>query len=156
MRFLTNRTAKKAIKPATNTRIDLGLALGAVLADRGVPKVLHSADYDLRSLDRDLGFRMVGTAIVAVGEGLSASLVAGSASVSLTGAAFGLKVNGAAVTFELKNGSFSAAIDGLSTITASSVLVQYTSATGALAARRTPLRLAFSKVSSMPLLLASM
>jgi ribonuclease D len=33
-------------------------ALGAMLADTGVPKVFHSADYDTRMLDRHLGFRL--------------------------------------------------------------------------------------------------
>lgn len=37
---------------------DLG-PLGAVLADRAVEKVFHDADYDLRILDRDYGFRTV-------------------------------------------------------------------------------------------------
>lgn len=34
--------------------------LGAVLADRGVEKVFHDADYDLRILDRDLGMTVAG------------------------------------------------------------------------------------------------
>jgi ribonuclease D len=33
-------------------------ALGAALADPDVPKILHSADYDVRMLDRHLGFRL--------------------------------------------------------------------------------------------------
>src|SRR6266550_9638795 len=36
-------------------RLDLG-RFGALLADRGVQKVLHGADYDLRILDRDFGY----------------------------------------------------------------------------------------------------
>jgi ribonuclease D len=36
---------------------DMG-PLGKLLADSSVEKVLHSADYDLRSLDRDWGFRI--------------------------------------------------------------------------------------------------
>ena len=36
---------------------DMG-ALGKLLADPSVEKVFHSADYDLRSLDRDWGFRV--------------------------------------------------------------------------------------------------
>ena len=32
--------------------------LGELLADASVEKVLHSADYDVRSLDRDLGYRV--------------------------------------------------------------------------------------------------
>ena len=31
--------------------------LGAVLADAGIEKTFHDADYDLRVLDRDYGFR---------------------------------------------------------------------------------------------------
>ncbi|HET7711519.1 MAG TPA: ribonuclease D [Thermoanaerobaculia bacterium] len=34
-------------------------ALGRVLSDRAVTKVLHGADYDLRILQRDFGFRIV-------------------------------------------------------------------------------------------------
>ncbi len=41
-------------------------------------------------------------------------------------------MNGAAVSFELSNGTFSATIAGLAAISATSVLVQYTSATGAV------------------------
>ena len=33
-------------------------SLGGLLSDPSVEKVLHSADYDLRSLDRDWGFRI--------------------------------------------------------------------------------------------------
>jgi ribonuclease D len=43
-------------------------ALGAILADAAVPKVLHSADYDLRMLDRHRGFHienLVDTSIAA-------------------------------------------------------------------------------------------
>jgi ribonuclease D len=37
-----------------------GLApLGSLVADPGVVKIMHGADYDLRMLDRDLGFRAV-------------------------------------------------------------------------------------------------
>ena len=36
---------------------DLG-PLGRLLADASVEKILHSADYDIRSLDRDWGFRV--------------------------------------------------------------------------------------------------
>ena len=36
-------------------KLDLG-RFGAVLAERGVRKVLHGADYDLRILDRDFGY----------------------------------------------------------------------------------------------------
>jgi len=35
-------------------------ALGAMLADPGTVKVLHGSDYDLRSLDREWGFRIRG------------------------------------------------------------------------------------------------
>ena len=34
--------------------------LGDILADPGITKVFHGADYDLRSLDRDYGFRVRG------------------------------------------------------------------------------------------------
>jgi ribonuclease D len=35
-------------------------SLGPVLADRSIPKVLHGADYDVRCLHRDYGFRIHG------------------------------------------------------------------------------------------------
>ena len=35
-------------------------SLGTILADSGITKVLHGSDYDLRSLDRDYGFRIQG------------------------------------------------------------------------------------------------
>ena len=35
-------------------------ALGELLRDPAVEKIFHSADYDIRSLDRDWGFRVVG------------------------------------------------------------------------------------------------
>ena len=38
---------------------DMG-PLGVLLGDRSVEKVFHAADYDIRSLDRDWGFRVVG------------------------------------------------------------------------------------------------
>ncbi len=48
--------------------------LGGLLADRSVEKVFHASDYDLRSLDRDWGFRVVNlfdTAIAAAFVGSS-------------------------------------------------------------------------------------
>ena len=38
---------------------DMG-PLGKILADSNIEKILHSADYDVRSLDRDWGFRING------------------------------------------------------------------------------------------------
>ena len=35
-------------------------ALGTMMADPGISKVLHGSDYDLRSFDRDYGFRVKG------------------------------------------------------------------------------------------------
>jgi ribonuclease D len=49
------------------TKLDLG-RFGAVLGERGVQKVLHGADYDLRILNRDFGFtiaNVVDTSIAA-------------------------------------------------------------------------------------------
>ncbi|MBC8496829.1 MAG: hypothetical protein H8D37_04135, partial [Chloroflexi bacterium] len=83
------------------------------------------------------------TYLIAVGASVTASLVVGPASVKLENAGFGLQVNGSAVSFELKSAGaagsngFSAVIDGLASVTADSVLVQYTSATGAVTAGTT-------------------
>lgn len=45
--FLVDTAALEYVEP-----------LGAVLADPGIEKIIHSADYDLRSLDRQWGFRV--------------------------------------------------------------------------------------------------
>ncbi|MEA4907871.1 MAG: hypothetical protein VB089_09625, partial [Anaerolineaceae bacterium] len=88
---------------------------------------------DFVTLSGDLAFKMVGSAIVAVGDAVSAILSTGPASLSLTDADFGLQVDASGTAFELKNGTFAAVIAGLSSITADSVLVQYTSASAAIA-----------------------
>jgi len=51
---LSTRTETAILDPLTLP--DLA-PLGALLADRAVEKVFHDADYDLRILDRDYGFR---------------------------------------------------------------------------------------------------
>ena len=51
---------------------DLG-ALGDILADPSVEKVMHSADYDIRSLDRDHGFRIAGLFDTAIAAALCSS-----------------------------------------------------------------------------------
>ena len=68
-------------------------------------------------------------AIVAVGNDVNASLEAGVASLSLSGASFGLQTNDSGTVFEFKGSAFAATIP-LTTITASSALVQYTDTTG--------------------------
>ena len=95
-------------------------------------KGFHADITGFVSLDGDLGFMKVGDDIIAVGDKVDAVLEAGIASVSLTNAKFGLKVNGAAVTFELSNGDFDVDILGM-TITGGDALVQYTSHTGGAA-----------------------
>ncbi len=66
--------------------------------------------------------------LVALGGSIDAVLVAGSASVSLRNANFGLIAGSGQTAFELKNGNFAVAIEGLSEITADGVMVQYTNA----------------------------
>jgi ribonuclease D len=56
-------------------------ALGAVLGDPGIPKVFHSADYDVRSLDRDHGFRIAGLFDTAIAAQLCGSTHTGLANV---------------------------------------------------------------------------
>ena len=53
---VSGRNATVLIDPLAIT--DLG-PFGALLADPGIEKVFHDADYDLRVLDRDYGFRAV-------------------------------------------------------------------------------------------------
>ena len=91
------------------------------------------------SLSGNLGFTKVGNDIVATGNNVSASLSAGTASVALNNAGFGLQTGAGGTLFELSgNGdAFVATIDGLSTIGAASVLVRYTDATASVAANTT-------------------
>ena len=83
---------------------------------------------DFVTLSGDLGFKKSGATIIAVGSDVTAALAAGPANVSLSDADFGLQGPGRRTAFELKNGTFSATIDGLASVTADSVLVQYTGA----------------------------
>jgi len=53
---LSTRRATAIVDPLAVT--DLA-PIGELLADRGVEKIFHDADYDLRTLDRDYGFRAV-------------------------------------------------------------------------------------------------
>jgi ribonuclease D len=53
---LSTRRATAIVDPLAVT--DLA-PIGDLLADRGVEKIFHDADYDLRTLDRDYGFRAV-------------------------------------------------------------------------------------------------
>jgi hypothetical protein len=94
---------------------------------------------DFVTLSGDLGLSKTGDAttgeLVAVGQNINAALTAGSAAFAkLNNASFGLKTSAGKTAFELKNGSFEAAIDGLADLKADSVLVQYTSAGNAVAA----------------------
>ncbi|MHB8092108.1 MAG: LEPR-XLL domain-containing protein, partial [Syntrophales bacterium] len=88
------------------------------------------------SLSGDLGFEKTGTAIIAVGGTVTASLTVGTSSVSLSAADFGLKVDGAAIAFELKNGTIGASLPGIS-VSGGNVLVQYTSSTGSASSAET-------------------
>jgi len=53
---LSTRTDTAIVDPLAVTDLS---PLGALLADAAVEKVFHDADYDLRTLDRDYGFRPV-------------------------------------------------------------------------------------------------
>ena len=89
---------------------------------------------DFVTLSGDLGFKKSGANIIAVGTDVDASLAAGPANVTLSDADFGLQAGDGKTAFELKNGAFSATIDGLASVTAAGVLVQYTGATTTVAA----------------------
>ncbi|MBM4048988.1 MAG: DUF4347 domain-containing protein, partial [Planctomycetes bacterium] len=84
---------------------------------------------DFVTLSGDLGFKKTGANIIAVGSDVTASLDAGPVNVQLADADFGLQASDGKTAFELKDGVFSATIAGLASITADSVLVQYTGAT---------------------------
>ena len=88
------------------------------------------------TLSGDLGFSKIDSDIVAVGNDVP-SLAAGPVFVRLNEADFGLVVGEGSTAFELKNGSFEAGIEGLAGISADEVIVQYTSATTAVAADTT-------------------
>ncbi|MCK9365464.1 MAG: hypothetical protein M0P74_17920, partial [Syntrophales bacterium] len=84
---------------------------------------------DFVSLSGNLGFKKTGTDIIAVGSDVTAALTAGSSvNVTLANADFGLKAGNGTTAFEMKNGSFSATIEGLAAIDATTVLVRYTNA----------------------------
>ncbi len=69
---------------------------------------------DFVSLEGDLGFKKVGTDMIAVGSNVTAKLDAGTtANVSLTNASFGLIMSDSETAFELKNGRFAAGIEGM-------------------------------------------
>src|SRR5690606_19406546 len=77
------------------------------------------------SVGGDLGFRQVGAEILAVGNNVTARLEAGPVFVELAGADFGLVAGETDFAFELKNGTFNAAIGSLAGISAQTVFVQY-------------------------------
>ena len=80
---------------------------------------------DFVTLTGTVGFSVSGTNLVTVGSSVTASLVAGAASVTLSNAKFGMTTDGTNTAFELKDGTFGAVISGLASITTTSVLVQY-------------------------------
>ncbi|MFM8420643.1 MAG: YDG domain-containing protein, partial [Verrucomicrobiota bacterium] len=82
----------------------------------------------------NVGFRKVGTEIVAVGTQVNATMSAGaSASVSVTGATLGLKTGNGATVLEVRDGAFAAQVAGLASVTATAVRVQYSNAGGSAA-----------------------
>ncbi|MFM8420032.1 MAG: hypothetical protein ACKOEQ_07915, partial [Verrucomicrobiota bacterium] len=86
------------------------------------------------SLSGNVGFKKVGTDIVAVGTQVNATLSAGAtASVSVTGATLGLKTANGATVLEVRDGAFAAQVAGLASVTATAVRVQYSNAGGSAA-----------------------
>src|SRR6185369_16673750 len=82
------------------------------------------------SLSGNLGLQLSGANLVAVGADVSAALnVNASTYARLLHADFGLQAGDAGTAFELKNGSFTAAIGGVGAVSATTVLVRYTGAT---------------------------
>ena len=89
---------------------------------------------DFVSLSGDLGFKKEGDTVIAVGANIDASLDAGSASLSLEDASFGLQIDDNGTVFELKDGAFTVDIPGLTTIAAESTLIRYAAATASMTA----------------------
>jgi hypothetical protein len=83
---------------------------------------------DFVNLSGNLGFKKSGSNVIAVGSDVTAALEAGAVSVSLADADFGLQASDGKTAFELKNGAFSASIGDSISVTATSVVVQYTDA----------------------------
>ena len=86
------------------------------------------------TMSGQISFVKSGTKINLVGNQMSVSLAVGALSLGLSNASFGLQTDGTNTVFELSGGVFSAAISGMSSIGASSVLVQYASAAGTMLA----------------------
>ncbi|MEH6445635.1 MAG: calcium-binding protein, partial [Oceanospirillaceae bacterium] len=85
---------------------------------------------DFVTLSGDLGFKKSGSSMVAVGNNVNASLgVDGVAELALTGANFGLLIDGTEMAFELTQGALSAQIDGFDLLPFESVAVQFTNST---------------------------
>jgi hypothetical protein len=85
---------------------------------------------DFVTLSGDLGFKKSGSSMVAVGNNVSASLgVDDVAELALTGANFGLLIDGTEMAFELTQGALSAQIDGFDLLPFESVAVQFTNST---------------------------
>ena len=113
--------------PGTSIVMDLDGARGELLEAAGT---LNISVVDFVELSGYFAFSKSGSDLVALGQNVTASLTIGDqVHVSLAGADFGF-INGAAgaPVFELKNGAFSAAIDGFADIEADTVLVRYTGA----------------------------
>ena len=53
---LSTRSDTVVVDPLAVAPADLA-PIGALLADQSIEKIFHDADYDLRTLDRDYGFR---------------------------------------------------------------------------------------------------
>ncbi|MCY2990036.1 MAG: hypothetical protein NTY19_19505, partial [Planctomycetota bacterium] len=83
---------------------------------------------DFVTLSGDVGFKKSGTNLIAVGSDVTASMTAGTASVSLADADFGLQTGGGQTAFELKNGEFSAVLGDSLSASATAVVVRYTGA----------------------------
>ena len=74
--------------------------------------------------------------IVATGSNIDASLTAGTSSVEVTDASFGLVATSAGTAVELSNGGFMATIQDLANVKAASAIARYTSSEMEIAADR--------------------
>ncbi|MCH8490524.1 MAG: hypothetical protein LAT81_11430, partial [Oceanicaulis sp.] len=89
---------------------------------------------DFVAVSGNVGFRLQGEDLVAVGEEMSASLeVSDDYFVSLEDADFGLILGEEQFSFELTGGVFDAALGELASVSASDVMIQYTNDDGAVA-----------------------
>ena len=93
---------------------------------------------DSVSLAGDIGLSVAGDDLIAVANGISATLAAGEvASLAMHGGTLGLRVRGSELAFEISGGTLAASIAEFARVSAERVFVQYVSAGTSIAAGET-------------------